>query len=584
MSATYGDLGLGAGPWPPSSGGFQRPHVRIPLPDGLELIGDLYRPAGEGPWPVIVERTPYGAAALRPLGECYAAHGYLFLAVDVRGRFRSAGEWDPLTHEKSDGAAVIRWAAALPECNGRVGTRGHSYAGVNQLLAAPHSGPSLRAMVVGVAPADAFDNVPFQGGAYHLDDFLWAWLQAGPTGQLLEERGAERDEEDEEEDEPSGARRDERGDLLLEALHQRPFVDADVRLGLRVPYFREWVRHWRRDAYWRARSWLPDLRGARIPALHISGWWDSNGRGAALAFEAMGGASGGQRLLLGPWGHDLEPPALTDLPEHERALIRRAARRDAFTDELAWFEQHLNGYGRKLPAAEVFVTGAWQWIEAADWPPPGVAVRSWFLRPEGGLDVLPSPRGRRSYRFDPAEPNPVNSWGVPVELAPYDTTPDVREDVLVYRSEPLTQGVLALGDVRLLLRAITTARDIDWVARLVDEYPDGRTICVRDGVLRARFRAGYERPRPVTPDRPAIYAIDLWHVGHLFRIGHRLRVEIASSALGRWDVNPGDGGDLATSAGATSSAQTILHGGRHGSRLLLPVAAPAIAPELLWPS
>ena len=564
MSFTFGDLDLAATPRGPVASPLQPTTLTLRMADGVELIGDLFTPAGDGPWPVIVERTPYGAAALAPLGACYAAQGYLFLAVDVRGRYRSAGVWEPLAHEKSDGPEVLRQAAHLLQCDGRVGTRGHSYSAANQLLAAPYAGPVLKAMVVHCAPADAFDNVPFQGGAYELSDWEWAWRETGPVGLSSPD------------DEATTI--DERMRAALGAL---PLVDADVRMGLRSPHIRQWLKHWRRDAFWRTRSWLAELPPARVPTLHVSGHWDNNGRGSVLAHRALGGAAGGQRLLFGPWNHHMTAPEMADLPEHEQALIARAAWRDVFTDELAWFDQHLKGQPARLPAAEVFVTGAWQWIEAADWPPAGASAECWYLGADGGLGRLPAARGRRQYEFDPAQPNTVRSEEFPVEPRPYNTVPDERADVLVYRSPPLTAPLLTLGDVQLIVRGSTTATDCDWVARLVDEYPDGRAICIRDGIIRGRFRAGFERPRLIPPGKPTDFPIDLWHVAHEFRAGHRVRVEICSSAHGRWDVNPQDGGELGLSTATVRSTQTVLSGGATGTRLVLPVCAPAAAAELL---
>ncbi len=586
MSATFADSVLGEGPWLCEDTSTRRCNRVIPMPDGVELIADVHVPEGEGPWPAIVERTCYGAVGLAALGECYAAHGYLFVAVDVRGRFRSEGEWDPLAHEKSDGPAVLQWAARLPECNGQVGTRGHSYAGANQLLAAAGAGECLKAMVPSVAPADAFIEVPFQGGAYALGDLLWAWSQVGSVGvRSHSEDSTEESEEEDDSAEPSGEEEDqddEATERLIRALTARPLLDVDLRLGARVSYLREWMRHWRRDDYWRRRSYLPDLEVLRIPSLHVTGWWDENGRGAALSFLAMGGAAGGQGLIIGPWNHSLGVPNLEDLPPYEAALIRRAALRDAFADELAWFERHLKGHGRPLPPVEVFITGAWQWLELPDWPPPGVECVSWHFAPKEALTLTPPRRtGSRSYRFDPGRPNLVNVWDVPAELGPYDTAPDVDKTVLAYRSAPIEEALLAMGPVRVRLSAATTARDVDWIARLVDEYPEGGpAIWIRDGILRARFRDGFEDPQPVVPGTVSDYEIDLGHVGHRFRAGHRVRVEIASSAVGRWDVNPGDGEDLATSTAAVASKQTVYHGPK-GSCLLLTVAPMELTQELL---
>ena len=563
MSATFSELEIPPSPCPPAPQPSLRANLAIPLRDGTSLIGDLYLPEASGPWPIIVERTPYGAAALGPLGACYAAHGYLFLAVDVRGRYRSGGVWDPLANEKSDGPEVLRWAAALTECDGRVGTRGHSYAGVNQLLAAPLAGDCLKAMVAYVAPGDPFDNVPFQGGAYDLSDYEWAWFQSGSFCQP-DENSPDWDER------------------FRSAFASRPLIDSDLRLGLRNGFVRQWMEHWQLDDFWKQRCWFDDLTKVQVPTLHISGWWDNNGRGSVLAYRAMGGREGGQRLLLGPWEHTMDAPELDDLPLQEQALVNRAALRDAFTDELAWFEAHLKGQKQSLSTVEVFVTGAWRWMESLDWPPAGAAMAPWHLSAEGGLQPEPAPLGLRQYAFDPADPNQVEDGECPLNLSPYDTSLDVRDDVLVYRTELLAEPLLVLGDVTVELEAATTARDVDWIVRLVDEYPDGRSIWIRDGILRARFRKGFDAPRLVTPGERALYSISLWHVGHLFRAGHRIRVEICSSMFGRWDVNPGDGGDLATSHAAIPSVQTVFHGGDTGSRLMLPACNASAAAEYLW--
>lgn len=555
---------VGAAPWLERPVRCRRETVEIAMRDGVRLVADVYLPDGGDRWPFIVERTPYGARGLAALGECYAAHGYGFAAVDVRGRYRSEGRWEPLGCESRDGEDTLRWVLAHPACDGRLGTRGHSYSASNQFFVAPLLANAIKAMVSHAGPGDAFDNVPFHGGAYDLGDFLWGWEQTGPTSI---------DADDSEDDErPSSAA----------ALRSRPFGDADIRLGLRVPHIRQWMRHWRLDDFWRTRSWAPGIATMprAIPTLHVSGWWDTNGRGSVIGYRAFGGRS--QRLLIGPWDHGMQPPALEALPEHEQALVARAALRDVFTDELQWFEQHLGGRGRALPSAEIFVTGAWRWVELDEWPRDPRHTVFW-LGADGSLachgDV---PGGERRYRFDPAHPNPVSNPGLPLDLAPYDTSPDAREDVLVYRSAPLATGMLVLGDVHAELFASTTARDVDWVVRLSDEYPDGGSVYLRDGILRARFRHGFDAPEPVERGRVERYEIGLWHVGHLFRSGHRIRLEIASSAQDRWDVNPGDGEDLATSAAAVVSMQCVVHGRSTPSILRLPVIDSEQQRRLLW--
>jgi uncharacterized protein len=553
---------LGAAPWPPVPVRCRRETAEIPMRDGVRLVADLYHPDTEQARPVIAERTPYGAGALAPLGECYAARGYCFAAVDVRGRYRSEGVWEPLRDEENDSFDTLAWLLRHPRCDGRLGTRGHSYSASNQFFAAPQLARNIRAMVSHAGPGDAFENVPFHGGAYDLDDLLWAWTQTGPTSL------------DEDPDTEQLA-------TIREMLQLRPLIEADVRLGLRVPHIREWMRHWRYDDYWHQRSWTSRISAMHdaIPTMHVSGWWDTNGRGSVLGYAAFGGR--GQRLVIGPWDHGMQAPDLSALPGPEQALVHRAALREVFNDELQWFDRHLAGDAHQPPGAEVFLTGAWGWAELDAWPlhPPRTAF---CLGVDGSLSPgRKVPCGRREYVFDPRNPTPASCPGSPWDLAPYDTSGDARSDVLIYRSAPLPGERLVLGDAHAELFASTTARDTDWVVRLCDEYPDGRSIYIRDGVLRARFRNGFACPVPVRSAAVERYQVDLWHLGHLFRKGHRIRVEIASSARWRWDVNPGDGGDLATSTAEVVATQNIWHGGTTPSTVFLPVVGDEERRELL---
>ncbi|MEJ2143387.1 MAG: CocE/NonD family hydrolase [Gammaproteobacteria bacterium] len=275
----------------------------IVTPDGVELMADLYIPAGKPPFPAIIEITPYSAQQQSKLGEIYATRGYLFVVVDARGRYRSAGEWKPMEYDQSDGHAVIEWVAKHELCNGHIGTRGHSYCAFNQLLAAIDAPSALKAMVVCVPPSDPFSNVPFHGGAYDINDFFWLLSM---TGRVCEDGGgteyfgvkrfgAEEFEENPyeqerlaENDQPTEDQLKKQQvlyDKFIHALTCRPFEDMDLRFGIRHDQFREWITHWQYDEYWQQRSVLERLSSTDVPTLHISGWWDDNGRGATAFWE-----------------------------------------------------------------------------------------------------------------------------------------------------------------------------------------------------------------------------------------------------------------------------------------------------------
>lgn len=558
--------------------------------DGAELVGDLHVPAGEPPFPAILQITPYDARSLAGLGRIYAQRGYLFLALDCRGRYRSAGDWEPLRHDQEDGHAAIQWLARHPLCNGRVGTRGHFYSGYNQLLAAIDAPDALQAIVVAMAPGDPFVNVPFVGGAYVLRDLEWLLSMSGRVGcdQRPEEefgirRFGTRSSGANPYDDGSVSGHAENTDPawpVLEALRSaEPFEEIDRRLGVFLPQFREWIRHWKLDDYWRARSVGERIGRIKTPALFMSGWWDSNGRGATAFFYGLRKAGHKQtRLLVGPWTHDLRAPDCRDLPEAEAQLIERAAGRDELNDEFAWFDTHL----RDLPAGPatsarttLFISGVNRWVDFDDWPPSQTRQAAFYLRDKGELAPnRPEAEDSASeYGFDPSDPTPFGPPSYRGEPFPFDNTAisEGRSDHVAFQTAPWEAPVALVGEVSALLYAEADVPDFDLCVKLLDCYPDGRAILLRDGVLRARFRDGWERPSLAEPGQVHACKIDLWHIGHLVRAGHALRLEVASGALGRIDINPCTGGILASDTERRTARIRLHHSQAHPSRLLLPI-------------
>lgn len=568
----------GDGPYPiPPSDAEVRTNIEIPLRSGEVLRGDLYVPVGqEPPWPAIFEITPYGAQNLAAEGRTYAGRGFLFLAVDCRGRYRSEGEWEPLAHERADGHDVIAFLAGHDLCNGRIGARGQSYSGYNQLLIAVDAPPALQALCVGVAPGDPFHNAPFQGGAYDLNDLFWLFDM---TGRINcgdnDDPDAPNDAHPSEETEAEDAEFDR---LFDRALTTRPFRDIDLRLGLYHAHFRDWIAHWALDDYWKARSVLPHVKRINVPVLHVSGLWDGNGRGATQFYEALrdtgNAGSDAQKLLLGAWTHDFEAPDCTDLPDTETAMIDRAALRDPMNEEMAWFDRHLKDIplGQSMVArVETYVTGAHRWAKFEDWPPPQAEETGFHLNDSSLLRAAPTKATTRSYVFDPADPTPYGPDEIDAERIPFDNAilQGERDDLLIFDSAPVTGDPLVLvGPLGARIFASADAPDFDIVVSVYDLYPDGRSIFLADGILRARFQQGFDRPQPVPAGEVKDFMIDLWHIAHAFQPGHRLRLQVASGASLRFDVNGCTGGDLATDTGMRKATITIHSGPQTPSRLI----------------
>lgn len=578
---------------------LQQTNLVIQTDDGVELVGDLYIPQGRPPFPGILQLTPHRARTVSHLGEIYAARGYLFLAVDARGRYRSGGQWEPRIHDRRDGRKLIEWLARHPLCNGRVASRGHAYCGYSQLLMAIDAPSALQAMVVCCGPGDPFVSSPFIGGAFDLTELLWLVDNCDRVSQEepepeyfgIKRFGTEETQEnpydsdsdsaEETENEASVSSQEE---STITALSQRPFADTDLHLGVRCGTFREWVRHWRWDDYWRARSVSERLSEIRTPVLFITGWWDSHSLGTSRFFQGLREQqtkTPDLRLLIGPWDGSLHAPDCRDLPDPEVQLIERAAGRDELNDEFSWLDKHL----QDLPAGpssaapvSLYLTGLHRWIECDDWPPPASRPQRFYLSvTEGGEQLLsttaPSTHAApSSYRFDPVDPTPFAPEVFGMQHAPFDNAKlaEARDDLLAFETAPLAEPIALVGEASAQLHVASDSPDFDLCVKLLDRYPDGRAIYLTDGILRARFRAGWDRPAPIEPGAIQTYQIPFRPLGHLLRPGHALRLEIASGAFPRFDINPCSGEDLAEGTNIRPARLSLHHSLAHPSQLLLP--------------
>jgi putative CocE/NonD family hydrolase len=227
-----------------------------------------------------------------------------------------------------------------------------------------------------------------------------------------------------------------------------------------------------------------------------------------------------------------------------------------------------------------------RWRGYQEWPPPGSHGEDWHLISDGSLRREPGGAGDEPARYDYDPEDPVPTVGGPVLMAaihgsgPRDQRPiESRPDVLVYTSPILTSPLTVLGSVYVTLFAASSAPDTDFVARLVDVYPDGRAICVADGILRASARESYPAPGMVRPVAPSHiepgeiyeYTIDLWATGITFLPGHRMRVEITSSSHPRWERNLNTGESTLESSRTEVAHQTIFHDAGRPSRITLTV-------------
>ena len=486
--------------------------------DGTKLAGNVFKPAGKGPWPVIMTRTPYlkdgridpekdpkGAkakAALAKQAKHYTDAGYVFVLQDVRGKGRSQGFYAAFENDVEDGYDSVEWAARQPWSNGKVGLTGGSAMGITSNEAAMAAPPHLVAAYVVVAPQDLVKN-SYPGGVLKEKDVL-GW---------------------------------ERGQGIAEDV-----LDQGRRRVVN-------------DTFWQRLAMSANAKFIRIPIYNVGGWYDIFNRGNVANFEYLQnegaqGARGNQKLYMGPFGHGPLSGGL-EYPGLDRLAL-------GGDQEIRWFDYWLkgidNGIMAEPPVTYVMMASAEKGayspknriLRSANWPPAYREVR-YYLEPDKSLSETPptTAEAKISYRDDPANPVPtVGGANLTFERGPMDQRAiPARQDYLRFQTPVLDHDVVVSGPVKVELYGATDGRDTDFMAKLVDVYPDGYEALVLDAPIRARYRNGRmpDDVRMMTPNAPEELVIDLWNTAITFEKGHRIALHVTSSNSPRFEVNPNTG-------------------------------------------
>jgi putative CocE/NonD family hydrolase len=515
--------------------------LRVPMPDGVLLLADRYVPPPPGRALVLV-RSPYGRRG--PFGLLYgrllAERGFQVLVQSCRGTFGSGGTFDPFgPDERLDGLATVEWMRRQPWYPGAFGTTGPSYLGMTQWAIAGRVGREHRAMAAQVT-TDTPHDVVFAGDAPALETMLgWITQVANQERRLalLHLRRVEG---------------------MVEPLFGRlPLGDLDrLATGHPVPYWQAWLAHPEPgDGYWANRQYAEAVPRVETPVSLVSGWDDFLLTPTIRSYRVLRAAGREPRLTLGPWRHA------------DQGLIGAG-----ITDSVAWFRAHLmdDRSGLRAQPVRIFVTGADEWRELPDWPPPARLER-WHLH--AGARLHPDPPEESApdrHTYDPARPTP--SLGGPTgrqRTARVDNRPlEARDDVLTYTSDPLDRDLELIGAVSVDLHLGTDNTNLDCFARLCDVDGAGVSLNICDALLR------------LAPDRPAAEAdgtlrarFDLSALGHRFRRGHRLRLQVSGGAHPRYARNMGTGDLPLAATRLEPSRRRVHHDPAHPSAIILPVVA-----------
>ena len=555
--------------------GFQ---TDVAMRDGVTLNTFVFLPADGGPrFPVIVHRTPYGIttpageavtdpargwlpSAAAPLygpilrgWQAIVARGYVAVYQDTRGRYASQGEDRVYADDAADGYDTLEWIAGQPWTNQRVGVSGSSAAATTALAAASTGHPSLRAFFAQVGASSIYDDVVYEGQAIELER-LWLWVAKNIPGLSSSHKQAAMRRAGATEARLEAARHSAGacyGRLEAASHGTPPFIDCQDWLRLPLthhpdftvwqPFLNELLTHPAPDAFRTAHDFR---RTIAIPGFHATTWYDIFLPSVLAAFQEIQARTGTQKLWIGPNAHHF-------------IYQTHCWPRDPYFE---WFGHYLKDEQADLIAEPAVFYSPRAWVEAEEryrpddwrhadtWPPAGARTQRVFLTGEGRLGAAPAGDPRR-YTSDPRQPNPTlggRNMLTPAGQVDQRPVQARRHYGLMYTGEKLDRDLTLAGAVRVTLHVSSDCPDTDFIAKLIEVTPDGRTLLLMDGVTRALYRESildpaHNQPQPLEPGTVYPVTINLADIHHTVRAGSRLQVDIVGSNFPRRARNTNSG-------------------------------------------
>ena len=559
----------------------QKADVEATMRDGVVLRADVYRPDAAGKFPVILERTPYnkGADRFREKGSKLAERGFLYVVQDVRGRYGSDGEFMPGFFsgdhmDDVDGYDAVEWAASLPWSTGKVGTTGGSYDGWTQLELAHTRPPHLNAIMPQLICANLLDRE--MSAVLRLGRVLWWSINTLAPDQRVRDSA------------PTGPRTtDEAEELFLTRDRSKWYwylplmeIPDDAMYGI-GPHWRKWLSDHATDHF----GFEVKHRSIAVPALTQTGWYDQQ----VMSIKNFTGlkenaatelARNNQYLIVGPWTHDGTewPTRLGDMDFGSEAHL------DYYDITSQWYRRWLYDEEDAIadwPRVRIFVMGDNTWRDEEDWPLARTRYVPYYLHSEGGAASVegdgtlseepPGDEPVDEYVYDPRDPV-MTLYQQRGQHEPLDQRAlDDRRDILRFATPPLRQEVEVTGHIRLKLYAASTARDTDFVVKLLDIWPNGFAQELCYGIVRARYRESFENPSLIEPGTVYEYDIAINPTSNVFKRGHRIRLDVSSSDFPNFDRNHNTGGNDYADATLIAARQTVSHDAARPSHVILPV-------------
>lgn len=584
--------------------------VPMPMRDGIRLATDIYRPKGNEKVPIIFSRTPYqfntwvdGKLSTRTFEEAYNAvsRGYAYVVQNERGRYFSEGEWDILGAPITDGYDAFTWMSSQPWSNGKIGLTGCSSTAEWQMAVASQNHPALAAMVAqgygaGIGRVGKFMEQGnwYRGGAQQM--LFTAWLYGTQNDKFK----------------PTFPKTVQQKDLQrlqrfydmstemprvdwAQGLRHLPVQDIIKNAKGQEGVYEDMIRRKPNDPKWFKGGLYHDNMQMNVPSYWFVSWYDvSSAPNIALFNHVRNSAkdkaiADNQYLVIAPVLHCSYKRATENTIVGERSVGDARLNYDELT--WGWFDMLLKGekndFKQKNPRVRYYTMGSNQWQQAESFPPPNAEVQTFYLNSggkansrngDGLLSITPAKEDKPdAFTYDPMNPVPsyggnVCCTGNAVQGGSFDqSTMELRDDILVYTSDVLKEGIEVTGFIESTLFVSSTGKDTDITLKLIDVHPDGKAYNLDETIQRLRYREGYDKE--VFMENGKVYKVDLTPLvtSNFFAAGHRIRIEVSSSNFPRFDRNLNTGGNNYDESVGVKVENKIHHSTQYPSVIKLPV-------------
>ncbi|HRV04523.1 MAG TPA: CocE/NonD family hydrolase [Candidatus Ratteibacteria bacterium] len=544
-------------------------NMRVSMRDGVNLSTNVFLPDGIGPWPVVLVRTAYNRNFV--YDSSFPRFEMALVVQDCRGRYASEGEYYPFVNEANDGYDTLEWISSQTWCNGKIGMYGASYLAATQFYAAISGSKKISVLNPQFMAEDCWKQAYFSNGAFSLG-LTWSWLCFETNSKTSE------------------------ASLMPafnvgELLRTLPLIDLDIKSGAdSVKSYRDFVSNNVYCEFWKQFSLRDQYDKFQMPVLLTGGWYDYYPSEMLKLFCELRKHSDtkqiadSHRIIIGPWTHGINYSTTLGEIDFGKDSLKE---NDATIRWLDCILHEKNASQFQSAPIKIFVMGKNAWQDEYEWPPVRIRYTNYYLHSSGNIDTTPPGKDEKpdTYDYDPSNPVPTVGGNHSIgpynpglyELAkpgPYDQRVlETRDDVMVYTGDILKHDVEITGPIIFNLFASSSAVDTDFVVKLADVYPDGMSINISEGIIRARFRNNvWGEPELIEPGRVYEFNVDMVATSNVFKKGHRIKIYLTSSSFPLWDRNLNTGNNPAYDTQMKIAHQTIFHDSLRPSHIVLPIA------------